>query len=93
MRSFILVLLLRNKPSWSTVRSRYWKNEAFYNSAGYTSDNLTRMKKGLAPMGVDGVSMELHHPNGRVGDNFFKFIPVTRTEHMEIHYGLRYNYR
>jgi len=76
-----------NEPSWSTVRQRYWKNEAHYNPGKYGPDNLDRMKKGLAPIGTDNFSMELHHPNGRNGDFFYQFIPVTRTEHMIIHYG------
>ncbi len=33
------------EPSWSTVRSRYWKNEAYYNSGYYSEANLARMKK------------------------------------------------
>ncbi len=61
-----------NAPSWSTVRQRYWKNEAFYNPFTYPND-LSRMKKGLAPKGRDGFSMELHHPYGRIGENFYIF--------------------
>ena len=29
-----------NEPSWSTVRQRFWKNEAFYNSGDYSASNL-----------------------------------------------------
>jgi hypothetical protein len=38
-------------PSWSTVRSRFWKNEAVAPEAAntYGSENLARMSKGLAP--------------------------------------------
>ena len=77
-----------NLPSWSTVRQRYWKNIAqnspdlYPNVAGY--DNLARMKKGLAPKVDDGgviCSMELHHPRGREGDNFWIFEPVTPKQH------------
>ena len=75
-----------NTPSWSTIRQRYWKNEAFYHPELYP-DDLARLKKGLAPIGSDGFSMELHHPLGRHGDNFFCFEPVTRTQHRWIHYG------
>ena len=75
-----------NKPSWSTVRQRNWKNEAFYNPTQYPND-LERMKKGLAPIGDDGFSMELHHPNGRKGDDYFVFEPLTQTEHRMRHYG------
>jgi hypothetical protein len=75
-----------NIPSWSTVRQRFWKNEALYHPDLYPND-IGRMKKGLAPIGEDGFSMELHHPFGRTGDNYFIFEPVTRTRHQQIHYG------
>ena len=75
-----------NEPSWSTVRQRYWKNEAHNHPDLYEKD-LERLKKGLAPIGEDGFSMELHHPNGREGANFYIFEPLTRTKHREIHYG------
>ena len=74
-------------PSWSTVRQRFWKNEALNNSVKYSSSNVDRMKKGLAPIGIDGYSMELHHPEGRNGENYWNFYPVTYTEHKKIHYG------
>ena len=76
-----------NTPSWSTVRQRYWKNEAYYNGSLYDDFNFERIKKGLAPIGSDGFSMELHHPFGRNGDNFFIFEPLTQTQHRWIHYG------
>jgi hypothetical protein len=54
------------EPSWSTVRQRYWKNEAYYNSQNYSPENIARMKKGLAPQRYNELtgkmeSMELHH--------------------------------
>lgn len=57
-------------PSWSTVRSRYWKNEAYYNASSYKFDDLVRMKKGKAPLvqyDLNGkwYSMEIHHIKGR----------------------------
>ena len=55
-----------NKPSWSTVRQRYWKNEALNNPGVYNKENLNRMGKGLAPQRRNEItgkmeSMELHH--------------------------------
>jgi hypothetical protein len=52
-----------NKPSWSTVRARYWKNAANDALDGEYSDaNLARMRRGLAPQHDElGVSMELNH--------------------------------
>jgi len=58
-----------NNPAWSTVRQRFWKNEAFYNPEGYPG-NLGRMRQGLAPQQYNEItmkmeSMELHHLGGR----------------------------
>ncbi len=74
-----------NIPSWSTVRQRYWKNQAYYNALDYSPTNLSRMQRGLAPIGKDGFSMELHHPKGRKGNNYFTFLPITKTQHIEEH--------
>ena len=75
-----------NVPSWSTVRQRYWKNEALTNFEKYSPENLMRMSHGRAPLIAHPVTkkiypMELHHPNGRAGDNLFNFIEVTPWEH------------
>ena len=75
-----------NVPSWSTVRQRYWKNEALTNFEKYSPENLMRMGHGRAPLIAHPVTkkiypMELHHPNGRAGDNLFNFIEVTPWEH------------
>lgn len=55
-----------NVPSWSAVRARIWKNEAFLNSEGYREVNLSRIERGLAPQRVNPLtgrveSKELHH--------------------------------
>ena len=76
-----------NDPSWSTVRQRFWKNEAYFNQGQYSNENLELMRKGRAPRDALGYPMELHHPYGRVGNNFFVFGPVTHGEHIKIHYG------
>jgi len=57
-------------PAWSTVRSRYWKNEAYYNGSNYCAADLVRMEKGNAPLVWDDrynlyMPYELHHINGR----------------------------
>ena len=70
------------------MRQRYWKNEAYFHPTLYPN-GLDRMKKGLAPFGDDLYPIELHHPRGRQGLNFFNFEPLTRTKHMEGHYGPR----
>ena len=74
------------EPSWTTVRQRYWKNQAVDNAMGFEADNIARMKKGLAPI-IDGSPMELHHPFGRKGNNFYVFEPLSKATHHFIHYG------
>lgn len=54
------------EPSWSTVRARYWKNEAYYYPQNNSKSNLSLMKRGRAPKySGTNISMELHHKNGR----------------------------
>lgn len=79
-----------NDPSWTTVRQRYWKNEAHYNKELYSDFDIERMEKGLAPqVEMDGkkYSMELHHkkPRHEGGDNSYDNLQkVTHWEHAEI---------
>ena len=85
-----------NDPSWSTVRQRYWKNEAAKNSVVYENidlykeDSLSKMHKGLAPKhyGPDGkaYSMELHHiiPRHKGGTHNYNNLEIlTPWEHAE----------
>ena len=75
------------KPSWTTVRQRYWKNEAHFNPQNYTDDNLKLMKQGRAPLvQYNGklYPMELHHkiPRHKGGsDAFENLLPLTPWEH------------
>ncbi len=76
-----------NIPSWSTIRSRYWKNKALCSATDYSSSNISRMKKGLAPLveyGGKMYPMELHHPYGRVGQNIFIFMESTPWDHAAV---------
>jgi len=62
-------------PTWSAVRSRYWKNQSLDTEA-YSPRNIVRMSGGLAPQRVNprtGLleSQELHHdPPQREGGLF-----------------------
>ena len=78
-------------PSWTTVKNRYWKNEAYYNPDLYLKSDLTRMSKGKPPQVtyIDGkvYSMELHHkiPRRDGGSNAYSnLLPVTPWGHAEI---------
>lgn len=75
-----------NVPSWSAVRQRFWKNEAHYNAAKYSTENLGRMRRGLAPQRphpLTGVleSKELHHVPPRREGGLFDFEAVWPDDH------------
>ncbi len=87
-----------NVPTWSTVRSRFWKNEALYNKSAYPSQNVFRMKSGHAPI-IFNVkikkleSMELHHtPIPQRDGGLFGFKPVTPKEHALVDINRHINY-
>lgn len=51
------------------------ENEALTNYKEYSPEDLLRMSQGRAPLALNPNNgkmypMELHHPNGRSGDNF-----------------------
>ena len=80
-----------NIPSWSTVRRRYWRNEAHNYVPGkgpidWTETQLARMQKGLAPQQINEItglleSMELHHVPAQRYGNLFDFIPLWPADH------------
>ncbi len=87
-----------NDPSWSTVQSRYWKNEAAMNPENYSDANLERIRRGLAPKDEKwgtGASMELHHdpvPQRAGGSNAASNLQeVWPWEHAEIDPYRHYN--
>jgi len=80
-----------NDPSWSAVRSRFWKNEASAPDAAntYGPENLDRMSKGLAPQrynadkgGVE--SMELSHEPIPARDGGKDFVPRWPQDHAAV---------
>ena len=77
--------------TWAKERKTFWKNEAKtavpnqdYGAYIATEENITRMSKGLAPIGWDGYSVQLHHWKGILND-FYDYSPVSRTFHQTIH--------
>lgn len=79
------------EPSWSTVRARFWKNEARNLSSveRYGVENVERMKKGLAPRrynpdkgGME--SMELSHEPIPRRSGGTEIVPRWPQEHAEI---------
>jgi hypothetical protein len=74
------------EPAWSTVRQRFWKNEAAQARPGgeWSVTNIQRMRQGRAPLDVSGKSYELEHliPQ-RSGDpdRHRDLMPLTRLEH------------
>ena len=80
-----------NDPSWSAVRSRFWKNEAAAPNAAntYGPENLDRMSKGLAPQrynadkgGIE--SMELSHEPIPARDGGKDFVPRWPQDHAAV---------
>ncbi len=76
-----------NVPKWSTVRTRYWKNRAYYAQEGeFSTKNLARMKKGRAPQRYNEQtgkmeSMELDHTPPQREGGLFDFQEVWPDEH------------
>ncbi|MBT1585226.1 RHS repeat domain-containing protein [Curtobacterium flaccumfaciens] len=81
-----------NKPAWSTIRGRTWKNEAANPELrGYarTPENLARMKAGKAPQRFnfkkgDMESLELSHEPVPQRDGGTEFVPRWPEEHAAI---------
>ncbi|WP_448093802.1 two-partner secretion domain-containing protein [Pseudomonas lini] len=80
-----------NEPSWSAVRSRFWKNESTAPDAAntYGPENLDRMSKGLAPQrynadkgGIE--SMELSHEPVPARDGGKDFVPRWPQDHAAV---------
>jgi filamentous hemagglutinin len=80
-----------NDPSWSAVRSRFWKNEAQSPGAAekYGAENLDRMSNGLAPQrynpdkgGME--SMELSHEPVPARDGGTEFVPRWPQDHATV---------
>ncbi|MDF7797812.1 hypothetical protein P4A91_25365, partial [Pseudomonas syringae] len=80
-----------NDPSWTTVRSRFWKNEAATTEATskYGAENIERMKKGLAPQRYNAdkggmESMELSHEPVPFRDGGKDFVPRWPQDHAAV---------
>jgi RHS repeat-associated protein len=76
-------------PLWSTVRARFWKNEALLHPELYEEGNLARMQKGLAPQRINPntgelESMELHHNPAQRDGGLFEFQKCWPDEHAAI---------
>lgn len=55
-----------------------------YGSYVATESNIYRMSKGLAPIGWDGKSVNLHHWEG-IKNNIYNYSPVSQTLHILLH--------
>ena len=81
------------RNAWEKERKRYWKEQgtkyqnsidenALSKSGTYnlSKNNINRMLRGRAPIGIDGKSVNLHHVRGLMVDPL-DYIELTRTEH------------
>jgi len=67
------------------MRSRYWKNKAFFGMTEvYDQNSIARMKYGRAPL-IDNEVVELHHMLGREDENYYIFFEVKSGDHKLIH--------
>jgi filamentous hemagglutinin len=80
-----------NVPAWSTVRSRFWKNEAASLNAAeaYGAENVDRMRRGLAPQRYNAdrgamESMELSHEPIPLRDGGRNFVPRWPQDHAAV---------
>ncbi|MCB1108113.1 MAG: hypothetical protein KDK44_00470, partial [Chlamydiia bacterium] len=78
-----------NRPSWSAVRRRYWKNQAYFRAKELDIRNLNRMKRGLARQVKNELtgkweSIELHHAPSQKNGGLFDFVEVTPEQHAAI---------
>ncbi len=77
-------------PAWSTIRARHWKNRAkSAKKDEFTEDQLKDMRRGRSPLQYDPGTgkmerVELHHPNGREGENIYKFEEKLPSEHAQL---------
>jgi RHS repeat-associated protein len=80
-----------NEPAWSTVRSRFWKNESSAENSAekYGAENSDRISKGLAPQRYNadkgGIEkMELSHEPIPARDGGKDFVPKWPKEHAAV---------
>ena len=80
-----------HNKKWKYEKRKYWRRQAKsvmqdqdYGAYVATADNIKRMKRGAAPIGWDGLSVELHHWRG-IANDFYDYSPVSRTLHQIIH--------
>jgi hypothetical protein len=81
-------------PSWSTIRGNYWREQANKPDAleRWGQDNVDRMGQGKPPINKDGKTIDLHHPEGRKGDNINKFEEMPADKHRDFHNENGYHY-
>lgn len=84
------VTSMGREPAWSTVRTRYWKNQATLEAMEkkWGAENLERMRRGLAPRRTNPrtgklESMELHHPVPRK-EGGKEFVELWPDEHAKV---------
>ncbi len=76
---------------WNRERRSYWREQGRsaitdqdYGAYTATLENIKRMRRGTAPIGWDGYSVQLHHWSG-IANDFYDYSPVSRTLHQMIH--------
>ena len=80
-----------HNSKWDSERRHFWKETGKtavegknYGAYVADKDNIGRMNQGLAPIGWDKASVQLHHWKG-IANDFYDYSPVSRTLHKIIH--------
>ena len=80
-----------NNKSWRAQKREYWRTHQNDVSDLYdlTPDNVFRMSKGRAPIGIDGYPIELHHIDGIANGDAIR--AMTKTSHTILHKFIGYS--
>ena len=81
-------LYTQRRLEFKRMTKNLWREEAAINGSMYSADNLERMKRGKAAVGVDGKSMAWHHikPLSQGGTNArSNLAPMFSDDHRLVH--------
>ncbi len=78
--------------AWNKERRSFWRKagrnailDKDYGAYIASEQNIARMRRGTAPIGWDGYSVQLHHWDG-IANDFYNYSPVSKTLHDWLHY-------
>ena len=75
---------IRREEGIGEIRQKNITQGKDYGAYVATDKNIDRMRRGLAPIGWDGKSVQLHHWKG-IANDFYDYSPVSSTVHKALH--------